>query len=169
MTNDDISTSLATLFRELIEGATHDPSYMLNTGDVGLFRSLDKLSAADASRGAGGAPIAAHVDHLRYGFSLLNQWKSGVKNPWAGADWTASWRTTKVNEEEWRQLRNALRDETNRWLEAVEMARNLDATQLTYMMASIAHLAYHVGAVRQIDRGARGPTATEELEIKQRR
>ena len=167
MRDATISTTLETLFRELVDGVPRDPSYMLNTGDVGLLGSLDKISATQASRvHAGGASIAAHVDHLRYGIVLMNQWKSGVKNPWADADWTASWRRTAVNEEEWRQLRATLRDETHRWLNTMGAAAELDETQLTYMMASIAHLAYHLGAIRQMDRAIGGPSAEREREIK---
>ena len=162
-----ISSTLTTLFRELIDGVPRDPSYMLNTGDVGLHGSLEKLSAEDASRTSlGGASIAAHIDHLRYGLSLMNQWQSGVKNPWANADWTASWKIAAVTHAEWDRLRRALRSETHRWLDSLGTARPMDQTQLTYMIASIAHLAYHLGAVRQIDRGTRGPTAEAELAIK---
>lgn len=164
MENITIAAALHTLFAELVNGAPRDPSYMLNTGDVGLVRSLDKISAADASRRhAGDASIAAHVDHLRYGLSLMNAWKSGVKNPWAGADWTASWKRTTVNEEEWRRLRDALRQETDRWLEKLRSAPDFDETSLTYMIANTAHLAYHVGAIRQMDRAIAGPGAEAEL------
>ena len=167
MDDAKISTTLATLFRELIDGAPRDPSYMLNTGDVGLHGSLEKLSAKDASHTSlGGASIAAHVDHLRYGIALMNQWKSGVKNPWAGADWTASWKISTVTDAEWDRLRRELKSETHRWLDALGSARSMDETQLTYMIASIAHLAYHVGAVRQIDRSARGPSAEAEAAAK---
>jgi hypothetical protein len=84
---------------ELVNGA--DPSartYMLNRGDAGLLASLDRLSAAaaSASRG-GGASIAAHVEHLRYGLSILNRWAAGAPAPWQDADWTASWQTTVVS------------------------------------------------------------------------
>jgi hypothetical protein len=41
--------TLATLFGELVNGAPHEASYMLNSGDAGLLRSLDLLSAAEAS------------------------------------------------------------------------------------------------------------------------
>ena len=167
METADISRTLATLFRELVDGVPRDPSYMLNTGDVGLHGSLDKLSAEDASRtSSGGASIAAHVDHLRYGLALMNQWKSGVKNPWAGADWTQSWKISSVTDAEWKRLRRELHSETHRWLDSLGSARSMDETQLTYMIASIAHLAYHVGAVRQIDRAMRGPSAEAEVAAK---
>jgi hypothetical protein len=167
MHDTSIAATLATLFRELIDGVPRDPSYMLNTGDPGLLGSLDKMSAADASHvHAGGTSIAAHVDHLRYGIALMNEWRSGVKNPWAKADWTMSWRKASVSDEEWKRLRAELREETHRWLGALAVARELDQTQLTYMMASIAHLAYHVGAIRQMDRSIRGPSAEEEVVAK---
>ena len=167
MNDTSIAATLDTLFRELIEGAPRAPSYMLNIGDTGLLGSLDKISAADASRiHAGGASIAAHVDHVRYGIALMNQWRSGVRNPWAGADWTKSWRKTSVDDDEWKRLRADLHDETHQWLGTLGAARDLDETQLTYMAASIAHLAYHVGAIRQMDRMIRGPSAEEELKTK---
>lgn len=167
MNDTNIARTLDTLFRELIDGVPRDPSYMLNTGDPGLLASLDKISAADASRiHAGGASIAAHADHLCYGIALMNQWAAGVKNPWAGADWTASWRKTAVTDESWKRLRSELRAETHRWLERMSGARELEETQLMYMISSIAHLAYHVGAIRQMDRAIGGPSAEREREIK---
>jgi hypothetical protein len=167
MDTPDIARTLATLFRELTDGVPRDPSYVLNTGDAGLHGSLEKLSAEEASRTSlGGASIAAHVEHLRYGLALMNQWTAGVKNPWAGADWTASWKISSVSEAEWTRLRSELRNEAHRWLDALAGAREIDATKLMYMSASIVHLSYHLGAIRQIDRAARGPTAEMELAIK---
>jgi hypothetical protein len=124
-------------------------------------RSLDKLSAAAASATTtGGSSIAAHVDHLRYGLSLMNRWAAG-ENPWDTADWSASWRTTKVSDSEWKKLRGELRDEAHRWLESMRAPRDVDEAELNGMVGSIAHFAYHVGAIRQIDRGARGPSAND--------
>jgi hypothetical protein len=131
---------------------------MLNGGDAGLLGSLDKLTAQDASVGtSGGATVAAHVDHLRYGLSLMNRWKPG-ENPFAGADWGASWRKTAVSEKEWQELRTALRTEAHRWLESIGVPRDVSPIELNGIVGSIAHLAYHLGAIRQISRAARGPT-----------
>ena len=74
---------------------------------------------------------------------------------------------TTVTDEEWKRLRAALRDEAHRWLTALGSSRELDHDQLNIVIGSIAHLAYHLGAVRQIDRATRGPTAEEELAAKQ--
>ena len=156
---------LPTLFRELVEGSP-DPkarTFVLNQGDRGLLASLDRLSAADASAThGGGASIAAHVDHLRYGISLLNRWADGVSPPWPDMDWTASWKRNVVSEAEWRSLRDELRREATRWAEALGKSREVSEIEAGWMAGSVAHLAYHLGAIRQIDRATRGPTAEDE-------
>ena len=93
---------------------------MLNRGDAGLLRSLDKLSATAASAPTPhGSSIAAHVEHLRYGLSLMNRWAAG-ENPFDDADWRASWRKTRVYAAQWKQLRDALAEEAHRWLESLK-------------------------------------------------
>ena len=156
MNTSDLTDTLATLLGELVDGPP-GAAYMLNQGDPGLLRSLDKLTAADASASVqGGATVAAHVDHLRYGLSLMNRW-SGGDNPFAGADWSASWRRTSVSDGEWQELRTGLASEAHRWLEALRKPVEVNAIELNGIVASIAHLAYHLGAIRQINRAARGP------------
>jgi hypothetical protein len=155
MNTGDFTKTLTTLFRELTDGPG-EFAYMLNRGDEGLLRSLDKLTAADASSSTGSAPIAAHVDHLRYGLSLMNRWSAG-ENPFDAADWSTSWRITTVSDQAWRALRDGLRDEVSRWIEAMATPRDVNGDELNSVVGSIAHLAYHLGAIRQINRLARGP------------
>jgi hypothetical protein len=155
----DFGTTLTTLFSELVEGASQPESYVLNSGDPGLLRSLDKLSATAASAiTPTGSSIAAHVDHLRYGLSLMNRWSAGEK-PFEDADWSASWRRTRVTAAQWKQLRDELAAETHRWLESLEKPRDVTQSELNGVTGTIVHLAYHVGAIRQIDLTARGPAA----------
>ena len=157
----ELHASLSTLFGELIDGPPADEAYMLNAGDPGLLRSLEALSAEAASRPAapGAASIAAHVDHVCYGLELLNRWSGGEANPWATADWTASWRRTSVTEAEWDALRAQLREHCRRWHAALQTPRTLSRLELNGVISSIAHLAYHLGAIRQIDRSTGGPQA----------
>jgi hypothetical protein len=143
------------LLSELLNGPSAD-AYMLNRGDVGLLGSLDKLSAADASARAGGASIAAHVDHLRYGLGLMNRWSAG-EHPFETADWGASWQRTTVSAPEWEALKTELAVEARRWLTAVDAPREVSGADLTAIIGSIAHLAYHLGAIRQMHPATRGP------------
>ena len=156
MQTTDMTAALTTLFSELVDGA---PShFILNSGDVGLLHSLDKLSAADASRSVNdGATIAAHVQHVRYGLSLMNRWASEGGNPFADATWDEAWKTSGVDAAKWDEIRTGLRDEIHRWLEALGSPREITVSELSGMIGSIAHLAYHLGAIRQIDKNSRGP------------
>ena len=157
MNTRDISTVLTTLFGELVDGAPEHEAYVLNRGDAGLLRSLDRLNARQASSAvSGGGSIAAHVDHLRYGLSLMNRWSAG-ENPFDAADWGVSWRKTTVSDAEWAQLRSDLRTEAQRWKDALRVPREVSLVELNGVVGSVVHLAYHLGAVRQIDRTARGP------------
>jgi hypothetical protein len=157
-----LQTALETLFREFVDGPPGTEAYMLNAGEVGLLRSLDVLSAeaASATPPSGGASIAAHVDHLRYGLSLMNRWANGDPNPFATADWSTSWTRTRVTNQEWATLRKTLADETHKWLAALRAPRDYAQLELNGVIGSVAHLGYHLGAIRQIDRSIRGPAAS---------
>jgi len=158
-----LGDSLALLASELLDGPTGE-CYILNMGDQGLLRSLDRLSASSASTipASGGASIAAHVDHVLYGLRLMNRWVAGDENPWKDADWTASWQRTTVTDDEWRTLREQFRREARLWRDALSRAStDLPTQALTGAIAILAHLAYHLGAIRQIDRSIRGPSAEQ--------
>src|SRR4026207_1580226 len=146
----ETSHAVSRLFSELVDGTSGD-AFILNRGDIGLLRSLDKLSPADASTSANdGATIAAHAQHVRYGLSLMNEWASEGGNPFANAKWDEAWKTSAVDGAKWEEIRAGLRDEAHRWLQALQSPREVDEVELAGMAGSVAHLAYHLGAIRQI-------------------
>src|SRR4051812_1284570 len=157
MRTDDLTRIFDNLFGELMHGVSGAGGFMLNVGDRGLLRSLERVSAADASAPTRtGSSIAAHVRHVTYGLSLLNRWGRG-ENPFANADWAAAWKMTSVTEPEWEALRIELRDEGAKWLVVLRTPREVQDLEMSGMIGSIAHLAYHLGAIRQINPHARGP------------
>jgi hypothetical protein len=134
----------------------------LNPGDPGLLKSLDRLSAADASRLSpeGGASIAAHVDHVLYGFEVLNRWLDGEEDAFAKADYSQSWKRTIVSDAEWTRLRERLAEQLRTWMNVLHAVDADEQIQVTGSIAIITHLGYHVGAIRQINRSIRGPAAS---------
>jgi hypothetical protein len=77
-------------------------------------------------------------------------------------DWTESWRRNVVSDERWRTLREDLRREATRWAEVLSQHRDVSEIEAGWIAGSVVHLAYHLGAIRQIDRSLRGPTAEDE-------
>src|SRR5688500_20219585 len=122
MRTTDISAVLAGLMAELVTGADRSGgAFILNSGDAGLLMSLEKLSAADASRSVNdGATIAAHARHLQYGLSLMNRWAREGGDPFSDATWDAALKTTRVDDEEWKTIRKGLEAECRTWLRTEE-------------------------------------------------
>jgi hypothetical protein len=144
--------AISKLLIEVFEGPPGDEAYILNPGDPGLLRQLEKISAATASKspGPGRPPIAAHVDHVNYGLSLINRWLAGEENPWAGADWNASWKITNVTDEQWKTLMDTLRKASVSWRDAFAKRGDWDPVNAAGAISIVAHTAYHLGAIRQI-------------------
>jgi hypothetical protein len=144
--------ALSTLLTEIFDGPPGNAAFMLNPGDPGLLKQIESLSAELVSSRPipGKTTVAAHVDHVHYGLSLLNRWAAGEENPWKDADWSASWKRTVVSEEEWKALCQRLREAAANWKEAVENRGEWNELTATGALASAAHTAYHLGAIRQI-------------------
>jgi hypothetical protein len=158
---DAARRALDLLLGEVLHGPAAAAAFVLNRGDRGLLASLEAIPAEAASAQPGGrSSIAAHVDHLRYGFQLLNRWARG-DDPWHNADYAASWRRQEVTDAEWRTLRTALAEEARAWVVAMREARDWDEEAWSNAMASVVHLAYHLGAIRQMEPAASGPRAAD--------
>jgi hypothetical protein len=152
-TSDSIfRRALVQLLIEIFDGPPGEMAYLLNPGDPGLLRQLDGIDADSASKRpmAGRTTIAAHADHVHYGLTLLNRWAAGEENPWASADWNASWQHTVVTDDQWQSLRDNLRQQAEAWRTAVTQRTDWDDVAAAGALASAAHTAYHLGAIRQI-------------------
>jgi len=151
-TDSVFQRALSNMLTEIFDGPPGQEAYLLNPGDPGLLRQLDTIDAAAASRRRipGKPSIAAQVDHVFFGLSILNRWAAGEANPWAGADWNASWQRNTVTDDQWRTLRDGLRREAEKWREVVATRTNWDDMSAAAALSTAAHTAYHLGAVRQI-------------------
>jgi hypothetical protein len=83
-------------------------------------------------------------------FSLASP---GEPNPWEGADFNASWQRTTVSDDQWRALRDGLRREAGTWQKFVAARTSWDDMSAAAALSTVAHTAYHLGAIRQITRG----------------
>jgi hypothetical protein len=148
--------SLTDLLEEVHVSAPNPRSTWMtsNEPDSGFLGTLSGITAEDASRAPapGMNTIAAHAEHLRYSLSLANRAFRG-ENAYATADWAGSWRTQTVDAEAWERLREGLRGEHTRLLEAIRTRPEwTDPMIFQGSLALIGHAAYHLGAIRQLRR-----------------
>jgi hypothetical protein len=130
---------------EGIEGPHGERSYFLDT-DGGLANTLARVSAADASRPLGGNSIAAHVGHILFSFDAFGAYISGDRS---SRDWNESWRVSAVDEAAWEKLRGDVENGYTRLRETIETHADANEDALASAAAAAAHLAYHIGAIRQ--------------------
>lgn len=128
------------------------PGFVLNATDDGLLSQLDAIDATSASSHptSGKTSIVDHARHLEYSLSLLNRWLDGEENPWATADWDASWRLGAVDESGWQSVRTGLRDQATRWRDRITKRTEWNEIAAAGSLASAVHTAYHFGAIRQL-------------------
>jgi hypothetical protein len=69
---------------------------------------------------------------------------------------TEAWKMSAVDVAAWQEIRQGLREETEGWIHALSSPRDVTDIELSGMIGSIAHLGYHLGAIRQIHQDTRG-------------
>jgi hypothetical protein len=65
--------------------------------------------------------------------------------------------SVRVDASEWQEIPGGRREEAEHWMQALGSPPDVCEVELAGMIASIAHLTYHLGAIRQIDKDLRGP------------
>ncbi|MGH9819088.1 MAG: hypothetical protein ACRD43_02865, partial [Pyrinomonadaceae bacterium] len=102
ITATQFAESVAYLLRETFAGSPDgQPSAYLDRG-VGLFSTLEGLSADEASHGIADMTIAAQTEHAKFYLDRLCEFINGRT---ASVNWDDSWLIETVNEPEWSALR----------------------------------------------------------------
>ncbi len=118
--------------------------------DTSLFRTLETVSAQEASIPVGGkcASLAAQVTHVIFYMEVLEQ--AAIYNDTTPADWDEVWRTVeKVTPEEWDALKNKLKDAYQRITKLFHENELWNEDIVGGTLAILVHTAYHLGEIRQ--------------------
>lgn len=118
--------------------------------DTSLFRTLDTVSAEEASIPVGGkcASLAAQVAHVIYYIESFERFAlQGDNSP---RDWGLIWRTVeKVSTQEWDEYKNKLRDAYERMQKLFSANPTWNEDTIGGALSVVVHSAYHLGEIRQ--------------------
>jgi len=136
------------LMRETFEGGLPGEGTQYLDHASGIRATLSPLSADEASASRGEHPgIAGHARHMAFHLRVSAEWIEGVR---IQRDWVGSFRPFRVTSDEWIALQQEL--EAAR-VALMRVLRELPPDRFHEAEAglgAIAHLAYHLGAIRQL-------------------
>ena len=146
---EDFLDNISYLLRETFEGSPEGQGSAYLDRGVGVFATIEKISAETASRSIGEnqASIAAHLEHARFYLIALVEFMNGRTEK---VDWDKSWLIKTVNESEWNVLKESVRRDYKKTMESFQAIENWNDDNIGEAMAIVAHTAYHLGAIRQI-------------------
>ncbi|MCT1902873.1 hypothetical protein [Oceanobacillus sojae] len=143
-----LRNAMETMIKETFEGPPGEGSMFTESRpNSGLFGSLNQLTANEASTPVNGTTIAAHADHTRFYLWGTNVILKDGKQP--EMDWGESWKINLVDEKRWNQIQEELRHE---YVTFLERLNTIEWNELPTkeVLGSLAHSAYHLGAIRQM-------------------
>ncbi len=151
MEQDVFTSNYLQLLRETFDGPPSEGGSAYLDKGAGLFQTLDRLTAEEASAAVGpGAPtIAGHCEHVRFYLVALHEFMRGAT---AQVDWKQSWLVQAVTAEEWNAVREGLRRTYTTLTDHLQSVERWGDSEVGDGMAILVHTAYHLGAVRQIAR-----------------
>lgn len=145
--SEKIMGQLLAVLHEGFEGPTTPWSYFTDAReDAGLTGTLKPLCASDASRSVAGQSIVAHVHHVAFGMHAAADWIRGNHTP---KEWKESWSVLAVDDQEWDKVKDALREAYDDLRQALAFHSSDSVHSFGGAVGSIAHVAYHLGAIRQ--------------------
>jgi hypothetical protein len=142
----DREVFLENVFALLEETFENTRGIYLDRG-TSLFDTLAPLSSEQVSRDVNGNTIAAHVEHARFYLVVLREFMNGRTEK---VDWAESWKLKTVTDEQWNDLKDALRREYAETVIFFKSTEDWNDERIGGALAIIAHTAFHNGAIRQI-------------------
>ncbi|WP_221567944.1 hypothetical protein [Alkalihalobacillus sp. TS-13] len=145
--NELLILSVKTLLKETFEGPPEKGSWFTESKpDSGLFGTVEKITATEASIPVHGTTIAAHLEHTRfYLWGTINIFDGNIPK----INWQDSWKITSVDQQHWGQIQETLRRDYKTVLEKIDSV-DWDEFKANEVLGAIAHSAYHLGAIRQM-------------------
>ena len=139
--------SIAYLLHETFEGSPEGQGSAYLDHGVGIFSTLEKLSAEDVSRAVNSTTVAAQTEHAKFYLDRLCEFMNGRTEK---VNWEQSWLIETVNPDEWNALRDGVRKSYEGALRCFAEIEDWNEDNVGMAMGMLAHTAYHLGAIRQI-------------------
>jgi hypothetical protein len=157
------ANAVTTLFSETFYGVGNENGTWFNENapESGLCGVLDRASAEAASK-APGPGRRSVVSHARHALTHIEHVTKLLRGEASKVDWKMSFEPGAATPGEWDELRRRMRASSRALLETLVGAPDDKPDMLESSIGSIAHAAYHLGAIRQVLADVGAPAATKK-------
>lgn len=114
--------------------------------DAGLRNLLAGMTPEEASKTIGGNSVAAHAHHLLFSFEAFGGFIAGDRRK---RDWDESWKVSTVDGGSWAKLQSDLESAYASLVRTIRENAEKSEPAAGGSVGAVAHLAYHIGAIRQ--------------------
>ncbi len=149
---EDFLNDVLFILRETFEGSPEGQGSAYLDRGIGIFPTLEQLSAAQVSQEFGGTTVAAQTEHAKFYLDRICEF---IKGRTEKVNWEQSWLIETVNDEEWNALRDAVKKSYENVLKTFAEVEQWNQDNIGDSIAIIAHTAYHLGAIRQISKSVK--------------
>ncbi|WP_309571606.1 DinB family protein [Deinococcus sp.] len=149
--------SILGILKEAAEGGTPgqgtaflDGTKADGSGNHVLLATLDSVDAVQASHDVNGTSIAGQARHAAFHLEVIVRWeRDGDRGPF---DWKGSFLHEQVNAAEWTTLRERVKAAYEDVMAFAGSRRDapVDGDMTGGLAGAVAHVAYHLGAIRQM-------------------
>jgi hypothetical protein len=148
LTSEGAVDQLLAVLKETMEGPGDGGSYFLDP-NTGLLKTLETLSLEQvfASAAPGRPSIAAHVKHTVFHLRVICAWPRGDRSR---RDWPASFVLENHEAATWVELLEELKLEYADFQSVIREFATRNDQDLGGAVGGIVHVAYHLGAIRQL-------------------
>lgn len=150
LTLQQVTDQLTAILEEAFEHPPKPWSYFTDPSpDAGYFGILAKVTAIEAKRSIGSNSIAAQVKHIIFSMKASMAFIEGNPNSPGPDQWQESWQVAELTEATWKQLQDGLRNAYYALRDNIQSHAALRPEAMGAAMGTIAHVAYHLGAIKQ--------------------
>ena len=145
------------ILKEAVEGGTPgqgtaflDGTAADGSGNHGLIATLEGLGAAQASQDVHGTSIAGQARHTAFHMEVIVRWeRDRDRGPF---DWKGSFHPAHVGEQEWAGLQARVSRAYQELLAfaGTQLDQPVTGDATGGLAGGVAHVAYHLGAIRQM-------------------
>lgn len=136
------------LLRETFEGGRPGEGTQYLDRDSGILNTVKKLTAEQASQRRAGHPsIASHLRHMNFHLKVSFEW---ITDDHRRRDWKGSFLPQEVEPGDWQDLIGEIQQSRQDFMRVLRSLPESRLVEEGAGMGAIAHLAYHLGAIRQI-------------------